>query len=138
MPTVKKAVRTIRQIVQLPGEPAVVYRALCDPKEHSAFTRAKAVGKARVGGKFTAHDGYISGTYLELKPGKKIVQSWETSEWPEGYGPSRLEFTFKASQYGTTLTMVQWNTPASQAPQYNQGWKDYYWKPLKKHLKDNG
>jgi hypothetical protein len=33
--------------------------------------------------------------------------------------------------------MVQEEVPASQAPNYRQGWKDYYWNPLKQYFAAN-
>ena len=68
---------------------------------------------------------------LALTPAKKIVQAWQTSEWPEGFPPSRLEISLAPTKSGTRLTMVQSDVPAVQAAEYTTGWKDYYWRPLK-------
>ncbi len=32
------------------------------------------------------------------------------------------------------LTMIQLQVPASQVAQYREGWKDYYWNPLKNYF----
>lgn len=80
MPT---KVTTIRQKIIIPAAPNAVYEAFMDAKKHSAFTGSKATSDARAGGKFTAWDGYISGKNLELEKGKRIVQEWKTTEWPE-------------------------------------------------------
>ena len=63
----KTKVKTIKQKVIIPASPKEVYDAYVDPKKHSKFTGSKATGKAVVGGKFTAWDGYISGNTLNLK-----------------------------------------------------------------------
>jgi uncharacterized protein YndB with AHSA1/START domain len=123
--------KTIRQTAKIPATPARVYEAIVNPIQHSAFTRAKAKGRMQVGKTVTAYDGYIRARVLKLVPGRKIVQSWRTTEWPDGYPPSRLEISLSPSKGGTRLTMVQSKVPASQAAQYNTGWKDYYWLPLK-------
>ncbi|MCW4054283.1 MAG: SRPBCC domain-containing protein [Candidatus Bathyarchaeota archaeon] len=114
--------------------PNEVYNALLDPRKHSAFTGSKATGKAEVGAEFTAWNGYISGKNLELEKGMQIVQEWVTSEWPEGYPPSRLEFTLKEVDGKTELTMVHSDIPAEQKDELRQGWIDYYWEPLKKYF----
>lgn len=124
----------ITQKVIIPAEPEEVYNALMDAKLHSAFTGAKATGAAKVGAEFTAWDGYITGKTLELEKGKRIVQEWITSEWPEGYGPSRLEFTFCKVKGGTELTMVHSEIPADQADEYKQGWIDNYWDLMKAYF----
>jgi activator of HSP90 ATPase len=52
-----------------------------DAKKHSAFTGAKATGEVKVGGEFSAWDGYITGRNLELEKGKHIVQEWIDNYW---------------------------------------------------------
>ncbi|HEX4346664.1 MAG TPA: SRPBCC family protein [Vicinamibacterales bacterium] len=126
--------KTITQKVVVRAPPEKVYDAFVDAKRHAAFTESPATGSGRVGGKFTAWDGYISGVNRELDPGKKIVQSWRTTEWPKGADDSRLELTFKAVRGGTEIRMTHSNVPAEQADSYKQGWVDYYWTPLKKYF----
>jgi uncharacterized protein YndB with AHSA1/START domain len=127
--------RTIEQTTFIPGvPPREVYEALLDPAKHAEFTEQPATGDPRVGGKFTAHGGYISGEILELEEGKRIVESWTTTQWPEGAPPSRLEFTFRPKDGGTELTMVHSEVPAEQAESYRGGWITYYWEPLKRYF----
>ena len=121
----------ITQKVVIPASPEEVYDAFMDAKKHSAFTGAKATCDATVGGEFTAWDGYITGKNLELEKGKHIVQEWITTEWPTGYAPSRLEFTFREVSGGTEITMTHSKVPKEQADEYKQGWIDNYWEPLK-------
>ncbi len=130
----KQKTTTITQKVIIPASPEEVYEAFIDAKKHAAFTGAEATCDAKVGGEFTAWDGYITGKNLELEQGKRIVQEWSTSEWPEGYPPSRLELTFRKVKDGTELTMVHSDVPASQADEYRQGWFDSYWDPLKEYF----
>jgi activator of HSP90 ATPase len=125
----------IKQKIILQALPDEVYDALLNPRKHSEFTRSKATGKAKVGAEFTAWDGYISGKNLELEKGKRIIQEWATTEWPEGYPPSRLEFILKEVDGKTKLTMVHSNIPAEQEEQLKEGWIDYYWKPLKNYFR---
>jgi uncharacterized protein YndB with AHSA1/START domain len=126
--------RTIEQTVFIPAPPREVYAALLDPEKHAEFTGVEATGDPVVGGEFTAHGGYISGRILELVEGEKIVESWSTTEWPEGAPPSRLELTFRAKDGGTELTMVHSKVPAHQAESYRGGWITYYWEPLQRYF----
>jgi len=103
-------------------------------KRHSEFTGSKATSDPRVGGEFTAWDGYIFGKNLKLENGKRIVQEWKTTEWPADYPPSIVEFTFRKIKNDTELTMVHENVPAEQASSYRKGWIDFYWKPMKKYF----
>jgi activator of HSP90 ATPase len=131
----KMKVTTIKQNAVIPATPDEVYEAFMDAKKHSAFTGSKATCNPKIGGKFTAWDGYISGKNLELEKGKKIVQEWITTEWPKGYPPSRFELTFKKVKDGTEISMVYSDVPAEQADDIEQGWIDFYWKPLKEYFK---
>jgi activator of HSP90 ATPase len=127
--------KTISQTEFFPSvKPRQLYDAFLDGKTHSAMTGAKATADPQLGGKFTAWDGYISGTNLELDPGKRMLQEWQTSEWPEGAPPSHLEWTFVEKDGGTEVTMVHSLVPASQSESYKQGWIDYYWTPMKAYF----
>ncbi len=125
---------TIKQKVSFRATPEEVYDALLDRKKHSEFTGSPATTSARVGANFTAWDGYISGKNLELVRPKKIVQEWQTTEWPEGYPPSRLEFELEATTGGTELRMTHSKVPAEQVADYSDGWRTAYWDPLKEYL----
>lgn len=126
---------TIRQKVLVSATPSEVYEAFIDPKKHSEFTGSKATGNPKVGGRFTAWDGYITGKNLELNPSERILQEWQTTEWPEKQLPSKLELTFKKAKNGTEVIMVQTDVPADQAAELAQGWIEFYWEPLKGYFK---
>jgi activator of HSP90 ATPase len=124
----------IEQTVVVGASPTELYQAYVDPKKHAAFTGTKTTGTPKVGGKFTAGDGYISGKYVSLEPGKRIKHEWTTTEWPVGYPPSIVELTLKSKGSGTELTMVHSGVPAGQVEYYAKGWKEFYWGPLKKYF----
>jgi activator of HSP90 ATPase len=126
---------TITQKVAVSATPEEVYDAYTNAKKHAEFTGSKATNNPVVGGKFTAWDGYISGKNLELEKGKRIVQEWVTTDWPEGYPPSKLELTLKEVNGKTEITMVHSDAPAEQENDLKQGWTDFYWEPLKNYFK---
>ncbi len=132
----KADVTTIRQKVIIPKvSPKQVYEAYVDPEKHSEFTASKATGKPVVGDKFTAWDEYISGKFLELEPGKRVVQEWTSTDFPKGASPSRLELTFCKVPKGTEIVMVHTNVPKEIADDAADGWKEFYWEPLKEYFK---
>jgi activator of HSP90 ATPase len=131
------ATTTIKQTQLIPGaKPQHVYDALVDPRKHTEFTGARATGQAKVGAKFTAWDGYISGKHLIMEPGRRLVQEWTTTDWPAGVPASQLEWTFLSKGDGAEVTLTQSGVPEDQAPLYSQGWIDYYWDPLKLYFED--
>jgi activator of HSP90 ATPase len=130
----KTQTKTIKQKVVIPASPKEVYDAYVDPKKHSQFTESKATGKPVVGGKFTAWDGYIFGKFLELENGKRVVQEWTSTDFPKGYGPSKLELCFNEVKGGTEIIMVHSGVPEEQADETADGWVEWYWEPLKKYF----
>ena len=130
----KRPTKTIRQKVRIPAPPSEVYWTYLDPKKAAKFTRQSASGLARVGARMQHGDGYITGKYLELVEGKKIIQEWSTTEWPAGYPPSILELRFEPKEGGTELTMVHAKVPAADADRYSEGWMEFYWMPLREYF----
>lgn len=125
--------RTIRQSATFKATMHAVYEALMDSKKHSQFTGSEARISRKVGGQFTIYGGDIEGVNLELQPDFKIVQSWRFSDWPEGHY-SKATFSISEAATGTRLTFVQTGVPEEVYEDICQGWRDYYWGPMKKML----
>lgn len=127
--------KTIDQSVTINASPHDVYEALMDSEKHSRFTGAKASISREIGAAFSAYDGALSGTILELVPDVKIVQSWHASD--EGWTPghySTATFSLEAVDGGTQLTFVQTGVPEQSFEDISQGWRDYYWDKMKQML----
>lgn len=122
--------KSIKQVVNFKASPHDVYEALMDSKKHSKFTGTKASISRKVGGKISAYDTYITGKNLELVPDKKIVQTWQASDWPKEI-VSTVTFSFAKTKTGTKLTFSQKDVPANQAKSIADGWREWYWSPMK-------
>lgn len=129
--------KSIRQSVTLPATPARVYSLLMESRRHAAFTGAAARISAKVGGSFSAYDGYITGRNIELVPDKRIVQSWHACDWPDGH-MSIAKFSLAKVKAGTRLTFLHSGVPDNQYASIKQGWKDFYWEPMKRALRNSG
>ena len=125
---------TIRQTVLLEAPPHAVFEAILDSKKHSAFTGDKASLSRKVGGKFTAFDGYIRGENVKIEKDKVIVQSWRNTDFKETDPDSKVMFHFSKKGKGTRLLFVHSNVPNRLAEDLRQGWLDFYWAPLKVYL----
>ncbi len=121
---------TIQLSTVLPAVPEDIYLGWLSSREHSAFTGSPAQIDPSLGGKFTAWDGYIWGTTLELSPYERIVQSWRTTEFPEDCPDSRLEVLLEAVEDGTRITLIHTEIPDGQGDSYYSGWEDFYFKPM--------
>ena len=111
-----------------------IYNAWLTSDGHSAITGSTAKVDGNIGGKFSAWDGYIFGTTLELMPNQRIVQAWRTTEFAEDAPDSRLEVLFEQIDGGTRVTLIHTNLPEDQADEYRQGWEDFYFKPMREYF----
>lgn len=113
-----------------------LYDAWLDATEHAAFTGGGATSSPEVGGRHTAWDGYIEGTNLELVRPNKIVQSWRTTEFPDDADESRLEILLVPEGEGTRLILHHTAIPKGQGAQYESGWEEHYFVPMKRYFGD--
>lgn len=111
-----------------------IYKAWLDSKKHSAMTGGAAVVSAKVNSKHSAWDGYIWGKNVEIVPGKKIIQTWRTTEFADNDLDSLLEIDFTEKKGKTTVTLTHTNIPKGQGKNYRKGWKDYYFTPMKQYF----
>ncbi len=118
---------------RLPAPPDAVYDAWMSSEGHAAMTGADARIDARAGGAFEAWDGYITGTTLALEPGRRIVQSWRTTEFADGDADSRIEVLLEAADDGTLITLHHTEIPDGQSG-YEQGWRDSYFEPMRAYF----
>lgn len=125
---------SLKMSITLPIKADKLYKAWLTSKDHAAFTGGGAKVSSKVGGKFTAWDGYINGKNLELKANKKIVQSWRTSEFPENAPDSTLEISFEEKNGKTKLNLYHHNLQRGDAKKYRSGWKDFYFEPMKQYF----
>jgi activator of HSP90 ATPase len=122
------------QIV-LPVSARDLCKAWMNNAEHSGFTGSPAKIIPHIGGAFTAWDGYISGKTLEIETPRRILQSWRTTEFPEGSPDSLLELLFEPVEGGSRLTLNHSNIPDGQKEGYEQGWQEFYFTPMQDYFK---
>ena len=126
---------TITQRIVLPASPAAIYRLYLKAQLHSEATGAVARIESRVGGKMSAWDGYIRGRFLQLAPGKLIVQSWRAGDWSRADPDSVLVLELEKVAAGCRIALCHAGVPAHQAASLKAGWTKYYWSPLRRAIK---
>jgi activator of HSP90 ATPase len=126
--------KNLRQSVTFQASPHDIYEILMDPGKHSILTGSNVKVERKVGSRFSVYDGDIQGENLELIPDRKIIQSWRYADWPRNHY-SKVTFSLKAASNGTLLSFRQTGIPEKYYEEIKQGWKDYYWNPMKKMLK---
>jgi uncharacterized protein YndB with AHSA1/START domain len=127
--------RTIEQVVTFKAPPARVYQTYLNAREHGAacgWGRVKMTPK--VGGRMQVAP-HISGTFLWLVPGRVIAQTWRGADWKASETDSLLLLTLERTRGGCRMKMVHANVPDAHARSITAGWRQYYWKPWKAHLR---
>ena len=118
----------------LPATPDEIYAAWMSSEGHTAMTGAEAHVDRTVGGDFDAWDGYITGRTLALEPGRRIVQSWRTSEFDDTHEDSRIEVLLEPLGEGTRITVRHTNVPDGQTGYEQGGWQESYFDPMREYF----
>lgn len=124
--TVQATTNTVRLHRVLKARPERIYRAVLDPAANCkwlspyGFTCTVHHLDARVGGTYrmtftnfsTGNSHSFGGTYVELKPGERIVAT-DVFDDPGLPGEMRTTWTFKKVSVGTEVNVVQEGIPAA-------------------------
>jgi len=98
----------------IPAKPKQVYQLWMTSKDHTMFASS-----------------YISGKTIELEPYSRIVQAWNTSDYPSKNSDSKLEVLLEEISEGTRVTLKHTGIPRGQGKGYRQGWIQYYLEPMR-------
>ena len=117
----------------IPATPEEIYQAWLSSEGHTAMTGGEAHASGEVGASFDAWNGYIAGTNLVLDPGKRIVQSWRSSQFKDTEPDSQIEVTLEPDPGGTQVTVTHTTVPDG-GEHYEDGWKSHYFVPMKAYF----
>jgi uncharacterized protein YndB with AHSA1/START domain len=118
----------------LPASAQEVYEAWLNSLAHTEMTGSEAIMSDEVGDEVAAWDGYIAGRNLELVPGRRIVQSWRTSEFTDEHEDSIITVTLEEVAGGTLLTLVHSKVPEAHKSYEQGGWQKHYFEPMKEYF----
>jgi activator of HSP90 ATPase len=126
--------RATQQSPRFPVSPKVLFETYLDSRKHSAVTGGQARMSRRVGGKFTAWHGQLSGRKLLIVPGRMIVQVWRSVNFKAADPDSILILRFSKVPGGGQLELAHANVPPQDHAGVTKGWPKYYWKAWKKYF----
>jgi len=126
--------KMIHLAAALPAPPDRLFDMYLDPQQHAAFTGAPVTISSIPGSAFTAFNGVLSGTMLQVVPKRLIVQSWRSPHWTEADVDSTLILTFLPQAAGGRIDLVQVNVVESDFAGVSHGWEKYYWTPWREFL----
>lgn len=125
---------TVAHSVEFDAPAAQIFEMYADARKHSKVIDAQAKLERRVGGKFSAWGGGVSGMNLVLREPSLIVQAWRTQEFPKDHY-SVLHLSIEPAGRGRSkLTLAQHGVPRACAEEIETNWHECYWEPMKKLL----
>jgi activator of HSP90 ATPase len=126
--------KAIRQSVRFPVSPGELFETYLDSKQHSAATGGRAQISRKVGGRFRAWNGQLSGRNLLIVPNRMIVQAWRSVNFKASDPDSILILQFGKTASGGQIDLVHANVPPQDHAGVTKGWDKYYWTPWKKYF----
>lgn len=129
---------TIKQDVKINATASEIYALWLDSIKHGDLTGEDSHQSRKIGDKFTVFGGWVTGENLELKQDEKIVQTWRADEegWPKEQF-SKITLELEDHNDGTcTIHFTQEDLPENIHEDFEKGWEENYWKPLRKMFED--
>lgn len=119
----------------IPAAPQEIYDAWLDSNGHARITGGQPARiSAEEGAEFTVWNGYIWGSNRKLEPGRRIVQSWRTTNFTTEDADSQIEVLLEPVPGGTKVTVNHSNVPDGHTSYRDGGWQDNYFDTMKKHF----
>ena len=129
---------SIKLSITVPAKPGEVFAALTEPRRIAAWSGQKGKVAAKVAGTFELFDGWVKGTVLEFKPGKRLAHTWLPGDWPADAEESVVRYTLTPSGEGTKIVLEHSDFPnATEKKNHKSGWKEFVLDPLKAHFTAN-
>jgi uncharacterized protein YndB with AHSA1/START domain len=110
--------------------PATVFSFFADPARWLRWQGVEAAIEPRPGGAFRMNvrgDGFASGRFTEVVPGRRIVFTWgwERPELGVPPGSTTVEIDLLPDGDGTILRLTHHNLPGTALDSHHWGWEHY-------------
>ena len=124
----------IRQTVSLPAKAERLFEMYVTPELHSAFTGTPVTISDSAGSQFSAFDGALWGSMLQVVQPTVVVQSWRSVNFKKSNPDSTLILSFHDDADGGRIELIHLDVPAQDYEGVTEGWEKYYWKPWREYL----
>lgn len=120
----------------IPTTPKQIYDAWLDSRLHAKMTGGQpATISAVEGTRFVVWWGFITGKNIMLEPGKRIVQSWRTTQFQDSDSDSQIEVLLELVAGATRVTIHHTNVPDGLTNYLDGGWQRDYFDPMKRFFR---
>ena len=109
----------------------IIFSAMTNPVTLELWSGFPAVMETVENSEFTIWGGDITGKMLKTDRGKMIVQEWN---FGPAVKPSIVTLKLDEENGRTLVDLTHTNIPEEAYDNITTGWREYYFKPLKKFL----
>ena len=124
----------LRVTSTIPVAPTTLYFAWIDSTHHSSMTGQTAKLDPVVGAKYSCCNGYVTGKLVILDLGRRIVESWRTTDFPRDSADSRVEVHFETFGMSTRILILHTEIPEGQSEKYKALWNERYIAPMRAYF----
>lgn len=124
--------KNIEQTYSIKAPVAKVWQALTDDKVMERWGAGPAKMDPTKGGEFSLWGGDIHGTNTKFIPEKILEQDWYGHDHPER--KYKVTFTLNLDGAATAVHLLHADVPDEEVKDFENGWRDYYFNPMKKLL----
>lgn len=123
--------RNFESVFIINATPETVWQALVDPKHIEEWGGGPAIMDDKVGTEFSLWGGDIHGRNIEVLENDELVQEWYSGDWEK---PSIVRFSLTEEDGKTRVILSQTDIPEAEYDSISEGWKEYYFTPLKTYV----
>lgn len=123
----------IKQTYEFAVPSSRVWQALVDPELIKQWSGSDAKMSADEEQDFSLWGGDIWGTNTKVVPEQLLEQDWYGDKWDE---PSKVVIKLNDSNGVTLLTLEHSGVPDDEESSFDDGWRDYYFGPMKDLLEN--
>lgn len=124
----------IRQSVTLPAKAERLFQMYVSPELHGAFTGMPVTISDSPDSPFSAFDGALSGSMLQVVTPSIVVQSWRSVSFYDSDPDSTLILYFHDDGNEGRIDLIHLDVPEQDYDGVTEGWEKYYWKPWREYL----
>lgn len=113
-----------------------VWRALTRAETIEQWGAGPVQFEAKEGGRFSLWGGSVHGTNVKIVPAKLLVQKWCSHETQDHF--YEVSFTLNYINGITTVQLTHKDIADDKYDDFDQGWQDFYFEPIKELLEGSG
>lgn len=126
----------LRRVFNAPKEK--VFEALTNSEIIKQWSSGDAILAPESGGRYEMFDKWICGVIEEIEKDKKLVYTWECTDFSEDQPPTKVRYELLDHPKGTELHLIHSGfTDPEQYENHKKSWEDQFFGPMETYIKNN-